>query len=71
MVQPKQGHWIATKHMPRYLKDTMHFGLRYVGDGELVLQGFSESNWVGSASDRKSTLLTPRLFGVRCIQFFL
>jgi hypothetical protein len=33
----------------------VHFGLRYVGDGELVLHGFSEFDWVGSASDRRST----------------
>jgi hypothetical protein len=55
MVQPKQVHWVAAKHVLRYLKGTVHFGLRYVGDGELVLQGFSDSDWAGSASDRRST----------------
>jgi len=33
----------------------VHFGLRYVVDGELVLHGFSDSDWVGSANDRRST----------------
>lgn len=33
----------------------MRFGLSYVGDGEVVLQGFFKFNWTGSPSDRKST----------------
>jgi hypothetical protein len=33
----------------------MHFGLRYVGDGKLALHGFTDSNWVSSASDKRST----------------
>jgi hypothetical protein len=55
MVQPRQVHWVAAKHVLWYLKGTVHFGLRYVGDGEVVLQGFSDSDWAGSASDKKST----------------
>jgi hypothetical protein len=39
MVEPRQVHWVAAKHVLQYLKGTMHFGLRYVGDGELVLHG--------------------------------
>lgn len=37
-----------------YLKSTMHSKLRYVGDGELVLRGFTDSNWASNASDKKS-----------------
>jgi len=34
----------------------MKYGLRYVGYGELMLHGFLDSDWVGDASGRKSTL---------------
>jgi hypothetical protein len=34
MVEPRQVHWITTKHVLRYLSGTMEYGLRYVrGDG--------------------------------------
>jgi hypothetical protein len=33
----------------------MHHGLRYVGDGELMLHGFVDSDWAGDAGGRKST----------------
>jgi hypothetical protein len=39
MVEPRQEHWVATKHVLRYLRGTMEYGLRYLGDGEVKLQG--------------------------------
>jgi hypothetical protein len=55
MVEPRQVHWIAAKHVLRYLRGTMEYGLRYVrGDG-VQLQGYTDSDWAGSAVDRKST----------------
>jgi hypothetical protein len=49
------GSWVATKHVLQYLKGAMHFGLKYIGNGESVLHGFINSSWVGSASDKRST----------------
>jgi hypothetical protein len=31
--------------------------MRYAGDGELMLQGFVDSDWAGDTSDKKSTLI--------------
>jgi hypothetical protein len=31
MVDPGHVHWVATKHVIRYLRDTMEYGLRYIG----------------------------------------
>ena len=39
----------------RYLKGTIHYGMKYEGDGELLLHGFVDSDWDGYASSRKST----------------
>ena len=55
MVEPKHFHLVAAKHVMRYLKGTLDYGLRYASDGEIILQGFTDSNWVGSVKDRKIT----------------
>jgi hypothetical protein len=56
MVEPRQVHWISAKHVLKYLRGTVEYGLRYVrGDG-LQLQGYIDSDWVRSAMDRKNTL---------------
>ena len=55
MVEPRHEHWIAAKHVLRYLKGTVGYGLRYTAEGGLKLQGYTDSDWAGSAVDRKST----------------
>jgi hypothetical protein len=55
MVEPRRVHLIATKHVMRYLKGTIDYGLRYASDREISLQGFTDSDWAGSVADRKST----------------
>jgi hypothetical protein len=55
MVEPRQVHWIAVKHVLRYLRGTMEYGLRYLGGDGVELQGYTDSDWAGSAVDRKST----------------
>jgi hypothetical protein len=39
----------------RYLKGTLDYGLCYTGDHDFRLCGYTDSNWVGSVSDRKGT----------------
>jgi hypothetical protein len=53
MVEPRQEHWVATKHVLGYLRGAMEYGLRYLGDGEMKLQGYSNSDWAGNATNRK------------------
>jgi hypothetical protein len=55
MVESRRVHLIATKHVMRYLKGTIDYGLRYASDCEISLQGFTDSDWVGSVADWKST----------------
>ena len=49
-------HLIAAKHVMRYLKGTIAYGLWYVVDCEFRLVGYTDSNWVGSVTDWKITL---------------
>jgi hypothetical protein len=55
MVEPRGVHLIAAKHVMRYLKGTIDYGLRYVLDREISLEGYTDSDWDGSVVDRKST----------------
>jgi hypothetical protein len=55
MSQSRQTHWIAAKHVLRYLRGTIGYGLRYASSVDLSLQGYADADWVGSAVDRKIT----------------
>jgi hypothetical protein len=55
MVEPSRVHWLETKHVLRHLCGTVDYGLDYQrGDG-VRLVGYSDSDWAGCVSDRKST----------------
>jgi hypothetical protein len=46
MEQLRQVHLVIAKHVMRYLKGTLDYGLRY---------GYSDSDWIGSIPNQKST----------------
>jgi hypothetical protein len=49
MVEPRHVHLVAAKHILRYLKGTIGYGLIYVYDHEINLQGYIDSDWASSA----------------------
>ena len=55
LVQPRSVHQIDAKHVIRYLKGTIEFGLYYDGSHEYRLYGYIDVDWDGSISDKKST----------------
>jgi hypothetical protein len=55
LVEPRHVRLVATKHVMRYFKGTLDYGLYYTVDHDFRLYGYTNSDWVGSASDRKST----------------
>jgi hypothetical protein len=55
MTEPRQRHWVAAKHILRYLRGTINYGLRYTSNGGLFLHGYADADWVGSPVDQKST----------------
>ena len=55
MTEPRQIHWVEAKHILRYLRGTITYGLRYTSSDGLFLHGYSDVDWVGSPVDWKST----------------
>jgi hypothetical protein len=55
MSQSRQTHWIATKHVLRYLRGIVGYGLRYASGVDMRLQGYVDADWAGSTVDQKST----------------
>jgi hypothetical protein len=55
MRQPRETHWIVAKHLLRYLRGTVGYGMRYAFNVDLSSQGYVDADWAGSAMDRKST----------------
>ena len=55
MVDPRRVHWTAAKHILRYIRGTMEYGLVYERRGSVQLAGFIDANWVGCVEEQKST----------------
>ncbi|CAN0825310.1 Retrovirus-related Pol polyprotein from transposon TNT 1-94 [Linum grandiflorum] len=52
---PRDNHLSAVKRIFRYLKGTMELGLWYPTEGTTELLGYSDSDFAGSLTDRRST----------------
>lgn len=55
MCKPRYIHLVAAKHILRSLCETIGYGLKYTSTADLKLQGYTNSDWAGSVTDRKST----------------
>jgi hypothetical protein len=55
MSQLRQTHLIAVNHVLRYLRATVVYGLIYASGVDMRLQGYVDTDWVGSAVDQRST----------------
>jgi hypothetical protein len=55
LSQSRQTHWIAAKHVLRYLRGRVGYGLRYASSVDMRLQGYADADWARSTVDRKST----------------
>jgi hypothetical protein len=55
LVEPRHVHLVVIKHVMRYFKGTLDYGLSYDGDHNFTLSGYTDSDWAGSVSDRKIT----------------
>ena len=52
-TDPRHVYVISTKHILRYLKGIVDYGLKYEANMKINLEGYVDSDWAGSAIDRK------------------
>ena len=55
LTDPRQVHLIAVKHVLRYLKGTMDYGIKYGVNQNINLHSYVDSYWESSVTDRKRT----------------
>ena len=53
LTDPRHAHLVA-KHVVRYLKGIVDYGLKYEVNQNINLEGNVDSYWAGSAIDKKS-----------------
>ena len=56
LTDPRHVHLIVAKHILRYLRGTIDYGLKYKENQNINLEGYVDSDWEGNAIDRKITL---------------
>lgn len=49
------SHWVMLKRVLRYVKSTLYFGHILRPSWTSILHAYSDSDWAGDATDRKST----------------
>jgi len=54
-VEPKHDHWIAAKHILRFLQGTTNYFLKYDKGNDVHLIGYTDYDWGGSEQDGRST----------------
>ncbi|PKI35327.1 hypothetical protein CRG98_044277 [Punica granatum] len=54
MHYPTIAHWMAVKHILRYLKGTITYGLHIRPGPISSIHGFSDTDWAGNPDDRRS-----------------
>ena len=54
MAESRRVHWVAAKHVLRYLAGTVEYGLDYMRSDGIRLIGFTDLDWPGSVADQKS-----------------
>ena len=52
---PQSSHYATVLCILRYLKGTLFHGLFYSAQSSLVLRAFSDADWAGDPTDRRST----------------
>ena len=62
-ANPKESHLMAVKRIMKYLKGTTNVGLWYPKDSICNLIGYSDTDYVGCKTERKSTSGTCHILG--------
>ena len=65
MSDPKHIHWVAAKHVLKYVRGSITYGLRNTSSSGVLLAGYADSDWASSAIDRKSTSVTASVWDLQ------
>uniref|UniRef100_A0A2N9IS94 Integrase catalytic domain-containing protein n=1 Tax=Fagus sylvatica TaxID=28930 RepID=A0A2N9IS94_FAGSY len=55
MSAPRSTHYAVVLRILRYLKGTLFHGLHFFAQSPLILRAYSDANWAGDPTDRRST----------------
>ena len=56
MVAPRSSHYAAILRILRYLKGTIFDGIHFFSHSSLTLHAYSDVDWPGDSTDRRSTI---------------
>lgn len=69
MHAPTNAHFMMVKRILRYLKGTISMGLRILKESTLHLYAFSDADWAGCPTTRRSTTGYCTFLGSNCISW--
>jgi len=69
MQNPNRAHLQGVKRILRYIKGSLHFGLRLISQSPCRLFGYSDANWGGCTTIRRSTTCYNICLGANCISW--
>ena len=69
-ANPKESHLRAVKRILRYLSKTRDYGLFYLKDYPFELVSYSDADFGGCRTDRKSTSGTCHFIGQSLVSWF-
>jgi histone deacetylase 1/2 len=52
---PRDTHWFVVKHILRYIRLIVSYGLHIQSNPSGVLSAYSDADWAGSLDNRRST----------------
>ena len=70
LEQPKIAHEMALKRIFKYVKGTINYGILYNNTGEYKLDVYSDADYAGDATTRKSTSGSTFLFNGTIISWY-
>jgi hypothetical protein len=56
MQTPQKPHLDAVRRIRRYIKHTLHYGIFYEAKSQLQVHGYTDADWAGNVSNRRSTI---------------
>src|ERR1044072_2380582 len=69
-AQPKASHLMQVKRIIKYISGTSEYGIFYTHGTSSSLTGYFDTDWAGSADDRKSTSGGCFFLGSNLISWF-